>query len=211
MLKALSKQEDVPPSCVFQDINNDRLSDTALNFLDVAEPSAASSKPQKAKAYVAMRDWLAHNRAWDFRGRSRCVVHDDDCPTHPQPAAKRRLGEDETSTKRPLVLNTSGMTCKGWSTTGARLQFADKSERPNSIWLVERMWWAEQGREDIFRRMHSVLPNTGKKCRDLGAHAHCDVDLDRARSRGVAPPVPQHVLCGLEQANHRMDRPPGLG
>ena len=47
-------------------------------------------------------------------------------------------------------MNTSSMTCVGWSTAGRGERFSHASEKYNHIWLVERIRFAELGWEDVF-------------------------------------------------------------
>ena len=49
-----------------------------------------------------------------------------------------------------LRCNWAGTPCVGWTQVGAKLCFADPSERYHAVWLTERMQMATKGLEDMF-------------------------------------------------------------
>lgn len=161
VLMAMSSKFDDSKSCVFSDLL-DRLTPVALDFVKAAIPNEKLSKEDRAQAYSDMLEWLSSNRSWAYAGTSHCLVHKRPCPVHPdgvalglataedEPAAKRMKSDTCNSCSRPLYVNTSGMTCKGWSAVGEQLRFADKSELPFAVWLTERETWAQHGAQDIF-------------------------------------------------------------
>ena len=99
---------------VFCDIN-DRLCETALDLLDAMMPTGKTSKTTAAKVFNTMYDWA-------YPGKSECLVHGIFCPTWPLDTSRleySKTGVDQATT-RPLVINTSGMTCTGWSAVSSR-------------------------------------------------------------------------------------------
>lgn len=126
VLKALRLQQDAGRSCLFGDIGS-RLTEVPGAFLDAAKPHGNMPKEDRARAYKSMFDWLVEKRRWAYSGASFCEVHQRMCPSRPGRAAMLRPAHQELDgqRERPLFCNTSGMTCKGWSTAGSQLQFED--------------------------------------------------------------------------------------
>ena len=120
VLLEMNRQVDHNSSCVFCDIN-DRLCETALDLLDEMMPPAKTSKTSSAQMFSDMFDWLEDNWHWAYLGASECLSHNRYCPTYPLDTGIHEF--ENTSTRafmnstycRPLVINTSGMTCTGWS------------------------------------------------------------------------------------------------
>ena len=113
VLLDMNRQVDHKSSCVFSDIN-DRLCETALDLLDAMMPPAQASKAFSAKTFSVMFDWLEDNWHWAYLGTSECLSHNKHCPTYPLDTGIH------AACSRPLVINTSGMTCTGWSAVSSR-------------------------------------------------------------------------------------------
>ena len=106
---------------VFCDIN-DRLCEITLDLLDAMMPTGKTSKKTAAKVFNTMYDWLEDNWNWAYLGKSECLVHGIFCPTWPLDTSRlkySKTGVDQATT-RQLVINTSGMTCTGWSAASSR-------------------------------------------------------------------------------------------
>ena len=58
--------------------------------------------------------------------------------------------EIEPASTKPVYINTSGMTCVGWSVVGTHGGYGHESEKVNHTWLCERLRFAELGLEHIF-------------------------------------------------------------
>ena len=121
VLLEMSRQVDHNSSCAFCEIN-DRLCETALDLLDAMMPTGKTSKKTAAKVFNTMYEWLEDNWNWAYLGKSECLVHGICCPTWPLDTSRleySKTGVDQAPT-RPLVINTSGMTCTGWSAVSSR-------------------------------------------------------------------------------------------
>ena len=192
VLVAYSKQckrddHDQPSSCVFNELN-DRLVPGAVSLLDAMERylksySEVCSEKVMAQSYSEVVGWLRLNKCWAYSGVSPCLVHDRRCPTHPGAAhdasssqadvlhPSKRM-KKEADIYRPLFINTSGMTCKAWTSVGEQRQFADKSERAFGIWVVERQDWAQKCMEDIFFAECTVRFPVKEKLADMLDETH---------------------------------------
>ena len=112
-LLEMNRQVDRGSSCVFSDIN-DRLCETALDLVDAMMPPAKASKASPTETFSVMLDWLADNWHWAYLGTSECLSRNKHCPTYPFDTGVH------AACSRPLVINTSGMTCTGWSAVSSR-------------------------------------------------------------------------------------------
>ena len=108
VLLEMNRQVDHESSCVFCDINN-RSCEAALNLLDEMMPPAKTSKASSARILSTMYEWFRDSWHWAYPGKSLCLSHNKYCPTCPLDTGIH------AACKRPLVINTSGMTCTGWS------------------------------------------------------------------------------------------------
>lgn len=168
ILCSISNMYDKGRSCVFADIR-DRLVPAAQRFLQEAAPEGKTNREVAVAAYSAITEWAMVNRSWIFAQSSPCLQHGKDCPAHPAqgggPSSKRARLESKAgqgieheciteSAKAkgmpPLFVHTSGMSCEGWSSVGDQLQFGDRTELINAIFVAERRRRAEDGDEDIF-------------------------------------------------------------
>ena len=162
--------------CVMSDLN-DRLAPVACTLLDSMIPKGKVPKEQITEAYGSLLQYLIDNREWLYPANalSYCEVHQGQCPLFPERVipgmplrpfkrlkSKARLDvEGEASDmeegsasgvdqSEKLHINMAGTTCCGRSAARKSLHFADPSERPHAIWLVERMRRGETGQEDFF-------------------------------------------------------------
>ncbi len=136
-------------SCVFDDIEC-ALSEHAKNYLNALEPPLMDKAPSEEdiaaahKAYTEMQLWLMRNRSWIFPNKptGTCLVHRDcECPQPPNLG----VGHDG-----PLRFNWAGTVCHAWSSAGAQLRYAHRSERTHAVWLTKRIVSLERDEEDGF-------------------------------------------------------------
>ena len=114
-------------SCVFTDIRA-RLVPVAVKWLEEAMPPRSASEEEAATAFDMITTWMMSNRTWIFSPRSKCLLHKKLCPAHPpfRLEGNERLKQLYAGINDgPLYFHTSGMTCKGWSTVGHQLHWAD--------------------------------------------------------------------------------------
>jgi hypothetical protein len=64
-------------------------------------------------------------------------------------ASETESAEDEQPPKKPLVINTAGVTCHAWSNEGHQEQFAHISEVDHEVWVAERHVRGGRGEEHL--------------------------------------------------------------
>lgn len=138
---------DAGESCVFQDINA-RLPEEARRVLDELEPSAGASFAECIKARQAQHTFLVDNKQRLFHESSEswCLVHKKMCLTLPRIAPA--LSDDPS--EQVFRVNVAGTCCQAWSMEGKRAKHGHPSERPHSIWQLEREMACRLGLEDAF-------------------------------------------------------------
>jgi hypothetical protein len=64
-------------------------------------------------------------------------------------ALEMENAEDEEPPKKPLVINSAGVTCHAWSNEGHQEQFAHSSEVDHEVWVAERNVRGARGEEHL--------------------------------------------------------------
>ena len=137
--------------CVLRDLN-DRLPQSILDVVDAEESAARLRGRAAAAAFYRMLDAVLHNDGaslFQCAMKAPCVMHDQDCYVNAL-ASWRASVEDFGAGQRPLVVNSSGITCVDWTGVGGQERFSGRSERPHAIWLRHREAAAAQGIEDVY-------------------------------------------------------------
>ena len=148
----LAKNVDDSNSHVMDDINN-KISRAAVAVLDNMEPAEDATLVQRAECYVKMAEYVDGNRRELFKSDSTapCLVHKTSCRLLcPEAVPDDDSDDDDHKTGQRMRINFAGNTCKGWSTIGGQLRFADPSEREHCLWLGERKVRAENKEESMF-------------------------------------------------------------
>ena len=134
---------------------------------------------QASACHADILKWLLENRNWIFPPTSscHCVTHDAQCYVHPaqvlrnsgnsvavakdnrnkirwiaSSTAAAGPGANSSTTSastKPVICNSAGTSCVGWSPSGSRLKQADPSDVAHSVWVVERKVAAERLGEDV--------------------------------------------------------------
>ena len=176
VLKHWATEVDNGKSCVFDDLF-DRLPPWARVWVEGAVPAADASPEVAVAAHTDIFQYLHKHRELIFprTAVSPCLVHGKDCCVDVLSAfqeqqvreakeltAKQARFEDVDAevdvadpVSRPWVISGAGTTCVGWSPAGKQQQFADPSEAPHAVYLVERIAKAEDEREDVFLQENS--------------------------------------------------------
>lgn len=144
--KVLKEYSKTDGGCVFADIN-DRLPVYARNAIDGMEPEKLNNNKDHHRLHRQQQHvWIVAHKEHLFSAdsTSRCLVHNDQCPTLPQvpvdssDGGEGDSGDSSESHKSKLRLNIAGTCCQGWSLEGKQWKDAHSSERPHSIWQCER-------------------------------------------------------------------------
>ena len=180
VLIATSREMDKSSSCVFVDICDRlspgaaRFVEACVPAEDLSQQEKMEAYQSMMSWLIDNRAWAYSTVSRCLVHEGDCFVHPAFASPsmNPNPsddgtsAAKRRKilsrqdhspGPDApTSPMRydglsgPLYVNTSGMTCVGWSTVGTHAAHAHNSEKANNILLCERRHFAELGVEHAF-------------------------------------------------------------
>jgi hypothetical protein len=163
--------------CVLNDLM-DRLPGVARSWVDAAAPGPTTPVDRAIAAYKDILQWLDCNREWVFPtdAQANCSAHGCSCYVHPSsvlshggvscatPCSKKRRGVDHSEAlearaddvgERPLIMNSAGTSCTGWTPTGKCLRHADPSEKFHAVWVTERKVLAERCEEDLFFQENS--------------------------------------------------------
>ena len=149
--------------CLFADMG-DKLPAAIASWLDAAMPREKAPPCEAAAAYNQMSAYLMAERAVAFHDdvTAPCLTHGRRCRVHPisrrspaedQPLKRMRQGDSEVPTEsndKVLRIKFGGTICRGWSSSGGQLRFADPSERLHGSFVAERRRRAEVHGEDVF-------------------------------------------------------------
>lgn len=133
--------------CHFTNLE-DRLGQTADEYIRAALPDDDASAKSKATAHAEIGQWLLQNRRWIFNADavSYCSVHGRSCkvlPVFDPNTADRHKYEDshigklacmtERELGAKLRINAAGVVCRGWSGEGLGDGEGHTSETPQHL------------------------------------------------------------------------------
>ena len=163
VLVHVAKTCDGGQSCCFGNML-DRLPDVAKSYLAAASPAPTDDPRRRVEAYDDIKKWLACNGPLCFSEEAQawCYVHEKHCKAYPPSPSEERPSA--------LRVNVAGVTCVAWCESGRREGDAHLSELYFSVWVAERRYLQEQGREDVAflecsaqfpikRKLVDALPN----------------------------------------------------